>query len=145
MAVRRWPISPLKAHGHDPSAGFRGHKADIYEGGHRVPFLVRWPGHVRSGSSNAHLIGLMDVMATCAEVVGMTLPDEAGEDSVSFLPVLLGRAGGTTRKALVHHSVDGSFAIREGRWKLILSRAPAAGLSPSRARRCLDSSRRATL
>ena len=139
-------LATLKAHGHDPSAGFRGHKADIYEGGHRVPFLVRWPGHVRSGSSSGQLIGLMDVMATCAEVVGTSLPDEAAEDSVSFLSVLLGLAGGTTRKALVHHSVDGSFAIREGRWKLIL--CPGSGgwsLSPSRARRRLDSSRHSTL
>jgi arylsulfatase A len=108
----------LRARGHDPSAGFRGTKADIFEGGHRVPFLVRWPGVVAPGRRSNQLIGLMDLMATCAELVGLRLPDDAGEDSVSFLPALQGRDRGPLREALVHHSVNGSFAIRQGDWKL---------------------------
>jgi arylsulfatase A len=110
----------LRAHGHDPSAGFRGTKADIFEGGHRVPFLVRWPGVVAPGRHSDQLIGLMDLMATCADVLGQRLPDDASEDSVSFLPALEGRDRGPLREALVHHSVNGSFAIRQGDWKLAL-------------------------
>ena len=78
----------LLARGHDPSRGFRGHKADIFEGGHRVPFLVRWPGVVAPGRRSDQLICLTDLMATCAEVLGERLPDAAGEDSVSILPAL---------------------------------------------------------
>jgi len=110
----------LAAKGHHPSYVFRGAKADIFEGGHRVPFLVRWPGHVRPGSTCDQLIGLVDVLATCADILGVRLPASAGEDSVSFLPALLDAAPRPLREALVHHSINGSFAIRQGRWKLAL-------------------------
>ncbi|MEX2119923.1 MAG: arylsulfatase [Pirellulales bacterium] len=110
----------LQAQGHHPSHVFRGHKADIFEGGHRVPFLVRWPARVTGGSTSDRLVCLTDLVATCAEIVGVALPDTAGEDSVSFLPTLLGRGDGPPREAVVHHSVNGSFAIRQGRWKLCL-------------------------
>jgi arylsulfatase A-like enzyme len=106
--------------GHHPSHPFRGAKADIFEGGHRVPFVVRWPGKVPAGSSSDQLICLNDFIATCAEILGAMLPDHAAEDSVSILPVLLGRAKAPVREALVHHSINGSFAIRQGRWKLAL-------------------------
>jgi arylsulfatase A-like enzyme len=106
--------------GHNPSATFRGTKADIFEGGHRIPFLARWPGRIRPGSRYAETICLTDLMATCAEILGTTLPDTAGEDSVSLLPALLGTTTGPLREATVHHSVNGSFAIRQGNWKLEL-------------------------
>jgi arylsulfatase A-like enzyme len=109
----------LRAKGHDPSAGFRGHKADIFEGGHRVPFIVRWPGNVAAGSSSAQTVCLIDFMATAAEVAGAKIPATAAEDSVSLVPVLLGKDG-PRRTALVSHSINGSFAIREGNWKLCL-------------------------
>ncbi len=109
----------LRAKGHDPSAGFRGHKADIFEGGHRVPFIVSWPGKVKAGGSSGQTVCLTDFMATAADVTGAKLPAGAAEDSVSFLPVLLG-TDGLRRTALVSHSINGSFAIREGNWKLIL-------------------------
>ncbi len=109
----------LLAKGHDPSAGFRGHKADIFEGGHRVPFIVRWPGKVRPGSSSADIVCLTDFMATAAEIAGEKIPATAAEDSVSFLPLLLGKDG-PKRTTLVSHSINGSFAIREGNWKLCL-------------------------
>ncbi len=115
----------LKARGHNPSYVFRGHKADIYEGGHRIPFVVRWPGKVKPGTRSDQLICLTDLMATCADILGAKLPDNAGEDSVSLLPVLLGKAKGPVHEAVVHHSVNGSFAIRQGRWKLIL--CPGSG------------------
>jgi arylsulfatase A-like enzyme len=111
-------IAELVKKGHDPSAGFRGHKADIFEGGHRIPFLVRWPGKVKPGSRCDQLTWLGDLLATCAEIVDAKLPDDAGEDSVSMLPALLDKASGALREAVVHHSVNGSFAIRQGKWKL---------------------------
>jgi arylsulfatase A-like enzyme len=106
--------------GHDPSGGFRGTKADIFEGGHRIPFVARWPGRIRPGSTCADPICLTDLMATCAAIVGEPLPEDAGEDSVNLLPDLLGEARGPLREATVHHSINGSFAIRQGPWKLAL-------------------------
>jgi arylsulfatase A len=106
--------------GHNPSGPLRGAKADIFDGGHRIPFLARWPGHIRGGSVSDQLVCLNDLFATCAEILGQGLPENAGEDSVSLLPVLEGRATQPVREALVHHSIDGTFAIRRGSWKLEL-------------------------
>lgn len=117
--------------GHNPNYVFRGHKADIYEGGHRVPLIVRWPGRVKTGSVCDDTTCLTDLMATAAEITGYTLPDDAGEDSVSMLPNLLGSATGPVREATVHHSVNGSFSIRQGKWKLILC-SGSGGWSPPR-------------
>ncbi len=110
----------LATHGHNPSAQFRGNKADAFDGGHRVPFLVRWPAKIKAGTTSDQLICLTDFMATCAEVVGAKLPDTAGEDSASILPALAGQANKPLREAVVHHSINGSFAIRQGNWKLLL-------------------------
>lgn len=110
----------LLAKGHNPSAEFRGHKADIFDGGHRVPFLVRWPARVRAGGRSDQLLCLTDFMATVAEISGAKLPANAAEDSVSFLPALLGNASAPLREAVVHHSINGSFSIRQGKWKLLL-------------------------
>ena len=110
--------------GHNPNHVFRGSKADIYEGGHRVPLFVRWPGKVKPGSRYDGIVCLTDIIATCAEVVGAKLPDDAGEDSVSLLPAL-GVTKGPVRESIVVHSVNGSFAVREGRWKLCL--CPGSG------------------
>jgi arylsulfatase A-like enzyme len=121
----------LLAKGHNPSHVFRGHKADIFEGGHRVPFLVRWPARVKPGTKSEQTICLTDLMATVAEIVGAKLPANAGEDSVSFLPALLGEDRGPLREATVHHSINGSFAIRQGAWKLALC-ADSGGWSAPR-------------
>ena len=110
----------LRAKGHDPSHHFRGHKADIFEGGHRIPFLVRWPAQVKAGTTSDQLICLGDLFATCADISGKKLPPDVAEDSVSILPALLGRAKKPLREAVVHHSIDGSFSIRQGKWKLEL-------------------------
>ena len=117
-------VGELERKGHFPSAQFRGYKADIWDGGHRVPFLVRWPGRVPAGARNGAVICLTDFMATAAELVGARLPANASEDSFSFLPELLG-AGNTRRDAIVHHSIQGRFAIRQGSWKLAL--CPGSG------------------
>lgn len=113
-------FAALATHGHNPSHVFRGMKADIFEGGHHIPFLARWPGRVKAGSACDQTICLTDLLATCAEILGAKLPDDAGEDSVSILPALLGTASGPLREATVHHSINGSFAIRQGPWKLEL-------------------------
>lgn len=110
----------MLAKGHDPSASRRGQKSDIFEGGHRIPFLVRWPGKVKPGSRSDRPVCLTDLFATCAAILGRTPPDNAAEDSVSLLPALLGDATAPPREAVVHHSINGSFAIRQGQWKLAL-------------------------
>ncbi len=115
----------LLAKGHNPSHVLRGHKADIWDGGHRVPLVVRWPDKVRPGSTCDELVSLVDFMATAADIVGATLPANAAEDSVSILPALLGKTGKPLREALVHQSIDGKFSIRQGRWKLEL--CPGSG------------------
>jgi arylsulfatase A-like enzyme len=115
----------LAAKGHHPSQRFRGHKADLFDGGHRIPFLVRWPGKVKAGTTSDQLICLTDLLATTADLLGAKLPDGAGEDSVSLLPACLGKATGPLHEAVVHHSFHGSFAIRQGQWKLLL--CPSSG------------------
>ncbi|AMV34298.1 Arylsulfatase [Pirellula sp. SH-Sr6A] len=110
----------LEAAGHFASERYRGYKADIWDGGHRVPLFVRWPGKVKPGTQSDQLICLTDVIATCAEIIGHKLPDTAGEDSVSFLPTLLGKETPVVRESIVHHSIQGKFAIRDKRWKLCL-------------------------
>lgn len=114
-------VAALEAKGHYPSAEYRGYKSDIWEGGHRVPFLVRWPGVTPPGSRSSQLVCLTDLLATAAEVVGAKLPENAGEDSFSFLPDLRGD-GHSARTRVVHHSINGKFAIREGSTKLCLCR-----------------------
>ena len=81
--------------------------------------MARWPGKIKPGSACSDIICLNDLMATCAEIVGVKLPDNAGEDSVSILPDLLGTATGPVREATVHQSPAGELAIRQGPWKLI--------------------------
>ncbi|MEI7946764.1 MAG: arylsulfatase [bacterium] len=100
-------------------APLRGAKTSIYEGGHREPFVARWPGKIKAGSVCDDIICLNDLMATSAEIVGAKLPDNAGEDSVSILPDLLGTAKGPVREAIIHQSFRGDLAIRQGPWKLI--------------------------
>ena len=124
-------FNELRAKGHNPSASFRGTKADIFDGGHHVPFLARWPGRVKPGTTSDQLVCLNDLFATCAELLGQKLPDTAAEDSVSILPALEGRATRPLREALVHHSINGSFAIRQGNWKLELC-ADSGGWSAPR-------------
>ncbi len=94
-------------------------KRSIYEGGHRVPFVARWPGRVKPGTVNEHTICLNDLMATAAEIIGAQLPDNAGEDSVSLVSELLGTAERGAREATVHQSAAGDLAIRRGPWKLV--------------------------
>lgn len=116
-------VNSVRRFGHNPSYVYRGIKADVWDGGHRVPFIARWPGRIRPGSVSTEPICHVDLMATCAAILGVELPDDAGEDSYNILPALLGRElDKPIREAVVHHSGNGMFAIRQGKWKLILGR-----------------------
>jgi arylsulfatase A-like enzyme len=107
--------------GHDPSAGFRGTKADIYEGGHRIPFIVKWPGVVKTNSINSAPICLTDFMATCSDILDMPLQNNTTQDSYSLLPLLTSsKKINYQRTSTIHHSIDGYFAIRKGDWKLAI-------------------------
>ena len=98
----------------------RGVKRDAWEGGHRVPFIARWPGRIKAGAVSDETMCHVDFMATAAAIVGAKLPDNAAEDSINVLPVLLGeKSGGPAREATVHHSANGKFAIRKGDWVFI--------------------------
>ena len=103
---------------HLPSGPFRGHKGDVWEGGHRVPLVVRWPGKVEPKSTSDRLVSLTDIFATCAQIAGQQLLADGAEDSFSFLPDLLGEGTGR-RDSLVSHSNMGEFAFRDGAWKLV--------------------------
>ena len=129
----------LATFGHHPSYRFRGAKADIYEGGHHVPFVVSWPGKISPGTTSDQVICLTDLLATVAAITGDTLDPGDGVDSYNLLPVLLDNEGKELREATVHHSINGSFAIRQGKWKLELCpgsggwSAPRPGKSPKDA------------
>jgi arylsulfatase A-like enzyme len=116
---------------HRANANWRGMKADIHDAGHRIPFLARWPGHIREGQVSRQLGCLTDLMGTAAELAGVALPRDAGEDSFSWLPAAVGSKPKTSlREAVVHHSSQGMFAIRRGDWKLCLGRGSGGFSAP---------------
>jgi arylsulfatase A-like enzyme len=120
------PTGSVKANfGHDPSRPWRGMKSDAWEAGHRVPFIVRWPGRVAAGQVTGEPIILTDCIRTIAGLVGFALPENAAEDSFDFRHVLEGKkrkAGTPGRDHLIHHSGSGLFAVRQGEWKLIFGK-----------------------
>ena len=120
----------LEAMGHFPSAHYRGYKSDAWDGGHRIPFIVRWPGVVEPGGDCDQTVCLSDLMATIADVLGKPLPDSAAEDSVSILPLLRGEDR-AVRQHVVHHSGHGKFAIRSGKYKLVLCEGSGGWTSPT--------------
>lgn len=118
-------------YGHYSSLNFKGGKRDIYEGGHRVPFLMRWPALIQAGSETNVPVCQTDYLATIAEIIGVKLPDNAGEDSYSLLPILQGKDyDKAVRGPVIHHSVTGHFAIRDGKWKLNMLRGSGGSLEP---------------
>ena len=116
-------------HGHRANGDFRGQKADIYEGGHREPFVVRWPGHIPAGSVTNELIGLVDLAATLSAAARIEIPPGTAEDSVSQLPVLTAGAA-SARTSLVQHSGRGVFSLRRGPYKLILGQGSGGFSEP---------------
>lgn len=117
-------VAKLEKRGHFPSGPLRGYKSDAWEGGHRIPFMVRWPGVVRPGSQCDQLVMQADILATCAEILGTKLPADAGEDSFSLLPLLHGKDR-AVRPHAVQQSMQGLLALRRGSWKLIVG--PGSG------------------
>jgi len=125
----------LVAAGHMPSGEFRGHKGDIWEGGHRVPFVVKWKDNIKPASSSNQLLCLTDIYATVHELLNETpLPADEGEDSFSFLPILLDQNTKSQRENIVSHSVNGEFAYRNNDgWKIVYS-LPEKNLKLSRGK-----------
>ncbi|MFC7338719.1 arylsulfatase [Haloferula chungangensis] len=123
----------LESHGHFASAQFRGAKADIWEGGHRVPFLVKWPKVIKPGSVSDDLVCQVDLMATCADLLDKELPKNAAEDSESILPIFKGEETDFSRKGIVSHSVSGHFSYREGKHKFILAYGSGGWMAPKEA------------
>ncbi|MDP4791776.1 MAG: arylsulfatase [Verrucomicrobiales bacterium] len=108
-------------HGHDGARPWRGIKRDSWEGGHRVPMIVRWPGRIRPGSTSDQLVCLTDLMATLAAITGAVLPQDAAEDSFNLLPVMEGKATEPVRPYLLTQAFGGAktLSIRRGDWKYL--------------------------
>lgn len=108
----------ITVHDHAPAGPYKGQKADIWDGGHRVPFIASWPNVVEAGGETDELVCLTDLLQTCAHIIDQPLPKGNGGDSISMLPVLKGNT--SERTEVIHHSISGMYAIRSGKWKLVL-------------------------
>lgn len=122
-----------KEMGHNPSYVFRGTKFDIWEGGHRVPLIVKWPETIKAGQSSDRYVCLTDLFSTISQIVGCGCGDDAGEDSFSNLPLWMGEDK-SVREAVVHHSGKGMYSIRKGNWKLELCAGSGGTSFPSEGR-----------
>ena len=115
----------VEALGHYPSGNFRGYKADIWEGGHHVPFVAQWPAKIKAGTVNNKVVSLTDFMATCADIIGEPLQDNMGGDSYSMLK--------NNRPEVVSHSIDGNFCIQNDKWKMALCPGSGGWAAPRNA------------
>ncbi|MCP4453502.1 MAG: sulfatase-like hydrolase/transferase [Planctomycetes bacterium] len=111
-------VQGYHANVHRANGLLRGTKADVWEGGHRVPFIVRWPGKTKPATRCDKTLCLTDLLATCAEITGQTLPSRGGEDSFSFLASLQSKPA-AMRAPVINHSANGVFALRDGPWKMV--------------------------
>lgn len=123
-------IGALAKQNHPVSGPLRGSKADLWDGGHRVPFVAKWPGRIKPKTTNDQLICLVDFFATVADVIGKELPPGSCEDSMSFLAALEGEPVVSQRTGIVHHSLTGHFGYRTKNWKLLLARGSGGWSSP---------------
>ena len=114
-----WIQDDIDRYDHLSNLNLRGIKADIHEGGNRVPFIARWPQKIEAGTVNNNLVSLVDLMATFADIVEVELSANIGEDSYSILPHFSGENSSQARQDLIMHSSGGMFAIRKGDWKLV--------------------------
>jgi arylsulfatase A len=115
-----WKIGDIERYPHRANVGWRGEKADVWEAGHRIPFIARWPKHIPPNTVCDETASLTDLMGTLAAILRIELPPNAGEDSFNLLPALLHQPHQPIRDTIVDHSIDGMFTIREGNWKLEL-------------------------
>jgi arylsulfatase A-like enzyme len=128
-----WKPPFIEKFGHRAAADFRGMKADAFEGGHRVPFIVRWPGKIKPDTQCSETTVLTNLLATCSGIVNQNLATSEGEDSFSILPLLLGKTKDYIRpEALIQHSSRGYFVVRQGDWKLITGLGSGGFSQPER-------------
>lgn len=119
---RQADFDVLMEKGHNSSAGLRGAKQQIWEGGHQIPFIISWPGKVKAGSQTDALVGIIDIFRTVAAILDKPLPEEQAVDSFDILPELTGEErAGPQRETMVSHSMDGHLAIQSQNWKLIFT------------------------
>ncbi|MCH2182904.1 MAG: arylsulfatase [Mariniblastus sp.] len=123
-------VQTYRSDHHTSNGPLRGTKADVWEGGHRVPFLVRWPAQVKAGTRCDATICLVDLLATCAEIGQAPYDQKQSEDSFSLLPNLKNADHSSTRPPVIHHSAGGMFAIRQGKWKLVLGNGSGGRQAP---------------
>jgi len=122
---------PYRTYGHKSCGDWRGYKAHIWEGGHREPFIAKWPGHIAPNTTTDALICLTDFMSTCAAIVDADISDDAAQDSYNILPILTGeKIEKPIREDIIHHSSTGVFSIRQREWKLILETQGSGGWPP---------------
>lgn len=126
------PVAAMEEKGHYPSGSFRGYKSDVWEGGHRVPFIVRWPGNIQPGSYCSQLAHQADLIATIADILDTLLPANAGEDSFSLLPLLQG-SNKPVRQNAISTSISGLPGLRQGNWKYIAG-SGSGGWSPGESK-----------
>lgn len=125
-------VETLEALGHYPSYIYRGYKADIWEGGHRIPLIMSWPDQIKAGSKCDAMVNLNDLLATCAAITETPLKESSGEDSFNILPLMKHEGvEEPKREAMVFHSAEGSFSIRKGDWKLELCPGSGGWSSPT--------------
>ncbi len=125
----QWVAGDIEKYRHRANLAYRGQKGDIWEAGHRVAFVARWPQQIAAASTCDQTICHTDLMATAAALSGAELPAGAAPDSVSIMPLLQGETA-PVRQSTVHHSVNGTFAIRFGKWKLIEGNLGSGGFTP---------------
>lgn len=121
-------VGSLANYNHNPSRPWRGVKSDIWEAGHRVPFIASWPNHIPANTVSHELISLTDLMRTIAKIIDYEIPEHAGEDSFDIGAALFDKAVEPVRDHLISHSLTGMFAIRQNEWKLILGQGSGGGL-----------------
>jgi arylsulfatase A len=126
-----WRPESIENFDHRAAGEFRGMKADVWEGGHRIPFIVRWPGKIKPGTVSTAPTTLTNLGATCSDILQVALPPGSAQDSYSVLPVLTQQSDTVPlQRAIVHHSSMGYFAIRQGHWKLIERRGSGGFSEP---------------
>jgi len=123
-------VEVYRSYDHDPSGGWRGHKAHIWEGGHREPLLIQWPNRIPPGSVCAGLVCLTDLVAMTAALAGAKIPEAAAVDSFDVSPLLANPAHLSPRTSIIHHSQRGVFAVRRDSWKAIFDSEGSGGWPP---------------
>jgi arylsulfatase A-like enzyme len=127
-----WTPQDIESTGHYANSNLRGRKADIFEAGHRIPFIAKWPGKIKAGTFSNQIMCTTDLFATVAQIINKPLPVDVAEDSESMLSAFMGESNTPIREAIIHHSFGGYFAIRKGDWKLTTELGSGGFTAPRR-------------